>query len=813
MPNTPIDNHINTMRSIRGRAEEFSSPRVALRAYGRARSAADPSGAAALARALGIASAAAFQTASDEEQRAKSVGLYEAEKVAAEATPEDLRKKNAARLLSDYGAFDSTQNPYAVPLIDKYKGQKAAEDANAEFSAHLAQLPYDQQPKTAEEYTQQFADFMSPKMAETRDNANVMDADAFNAGWSRNYNAFLQAKAQEGYKIQAQNYDLARKEGYQSVMTTLAGTAGKMTPDQLYSVLQSQIKEIETTASPAEVAEVLKQGIAGIIREKPQPGLVDALLTNLKTRGYNGQEISVGELLGTDVGDALKEYEYQYYSQGYRSSVYQKQNDWFGMSADEIWDDYQKLAGSNPTLYRMMAQDAETMIRQRRKEENAIMLSQIKADITSNNQSIAKNAAACMARTMMLKGAQGYQSWDGVPTTASWDEIIDRAGYYWDGDGKAHKATLEPSERRAILSDVANTLLNDTNVPETTRVANYLQFLNSSKAETLKTSVNQSYNAAFAQLGSQLGNPNQDAVNPNVMSNVTQAMYLYHQSPEMFGLVFDKNVTESSALLLDLADLYGSEQDAIRQFAAVKERIKQPEFEESFEDLYKSARVSEKLQDIGDQFGIRDLNSSLLVNTEVMDGIKSMARLQWATGAYPSMDDCVERSLTYFDSNYLVINGIGLPKAINHIEDIGGGMTQEAQENLQYRTGRQFLQSKLRDISEEINEQYRAAHPGALGLIPSVWYKINPTEISVQYDKNNKRLTFSYSDTQHPPYQQTLTLDEYRAELLDYYRANNQIKEDTGFGAISRTLGRDTDSTREDIDVLADQLAAGEHLR
>lgn len=136
-----------------------------------------------LAKSLGVLSDALNIEALSGEKRKEKIGIYEAERIMAGRTEDDIRKLNAIEMLNTHGEYRISDNPYAVTTIEKMRGKYLGSRVKTEYELDV--VANQGRMKTPEEEVQRYNKYIHDKYQAL--GTNTTDNEAFSKGYFENH--------------------------------------------------------------------------------------------------------------------------------------------------------------------------------------------------------------------------------------------------------------------------------------------------------------------------------------------------------------------------------------------------------------------------------------------------------------------------------------------------------------------------------------------------------------------------------------------------------------------------------------------------
>lgn len=776
--------------------------------------AADIDAAGQLASALGLMAQTASFVHEQDEERYKKVGIADAERVAAATTREDWLTKSNACLLNDYGVFKTSENPYAVAILDKIRGQELSEELAVQYEEIYSKLPWDQKPKTAAEGAQQFQDFLSKRLQEYQ--PLIKNQGAFDEGWTSNVKSFIKGHVNRIVQEQSAYYDAGRKTGYTGVFNTLAANIKHLEPGQTLDTLQKHLNEMALTANPAEVASMLNNALGGIIKNRGQAGFTDFLFENLKVRNWDGRDVPLMEILDPT---PFRQLEVDTYSQGFPkelSAWMKKTNSMDALQLEAEWRRIETdLTPEGLLLKDLVSPNIKSLIKQREQQDIVRQYNLI----STQNEAKAKEAFLSFYDGFLDAQIQtsnhGDSMYMGIPVTTGLSEIIKLFNYN-DAEGGSHAISLSEGEKMMLIQAKAESILTDERVPEKERANNYLHFLSLDVASEYRKSLEKGCEGALADLRQFTDKDILDPKNNKKVLQVSNHVSQYANNPSAFRMVFGKEFSDKIAFIKNISESTGSIEGALIKYNQAASVIDSPTFKNDFNKLYSEAIGSFYIHNSDTK--MKEINFSLAANLNVADRLNSLVEMEWAAGRYSKMEDCIDAVYKKeIEPNYLWVNASLIPRALFDIKGLGEKLPEAERNEIQHATGTDFLKKTLVDIAKEANEKAGFTEqdafedlkrgPGGYNntgrMLQSTSGMIQPDELTITFDSVNGILRISHpGNTVVSAFNKEMYLQTFKEELLGYYQEINNRppapRPNITLGG-NRRIGREGNTTLDEI--------------
>ena len=669
-----------------------------------------------LANALTQLGGTVRQIEQDAERRREAVGLADAERVANAATPEDWKTKTAVDLLTANGVFDTSNNPYAIRLIEKHRGQRLALDWDTEYailrSKRHAPLPPEEEAKA-------YQSFMMGKEAVMKHE----DRDSFLAGFGRVYNQKAQTYVESAIAEKSAAMDNERKMALNGSMGSIAAHAIDMPNDDIVASINKAVAEAQLAgATPAEIANTLSQNLPVIAKSVGRPGLIEDIISRVSFQDYNGQTQAVGKIVNWAPAALTEQAAYEQLYPKEQQNFFDTIN---SMSAVDGMEYFRNLNKTNPRLYGMVAGSMPSWYSRKQQMEQQAVLNAITEQAKTE---VTERVYGKMSENIDMRlNGKAFDN-NGLPTYMGAGAVTDIYGKYLTGTGDEKKVSIDKDMIYRLYMQKHDAIVNDSKLPQSEKITKLVTLYSMPEFADVKQSVADTLTSSLNLLDATALGKNYD---PEKWAPLTEAISIYRDAPSSAEAIYGKETADVLAVMSIAANNGGTE-NGLKLYWSAKDKLRDAKWQSNFDSDFKKAELATTVGNIDDVMNIGKLtqaDSGTYLNYEASAAIKERTKLYLASGQARDIEQAMTRSLADLKKTHMVFNGALVPRKIfSGIIVPGGSVKPEEAASYQYRIGSQVMQKIIRDY----------------GTTHGITDEDDIEDINVSYDESHNSLVFSY---------------------------------------------------------------------
>lgn len=594
-----------------------------------------------LARSLGVLGDSLMALGVAKEKDREKVDTAATERLLKGVSEEDLKKLKAIDLLNTYGHFELADSPYAINLIEKWRGKYFASKTLAEYSELVAQ---EGRAKTSEEEAARFSKFYNEKLPEYL--KETSHEQAFREGFFDNFHVDLLSQVKAQIADYSKDLRAVRDGTIQADFGQLAQNSLNLTSEELTAKAQELFRGAAVTKMTREERMALaKTFLNNVAVFSGSPDKVKALSGIELYTGDDGKPV----LLGTKVdnSEALQNaiISARRMNDEY---VFKKRIEMQKLKPDEIIPWTQELKKNDPEMFRILSPEFESTY------HNAVVLQK------QEEARKAKLAAKQAARSQMgyildsqFNAHMNNQATDGRYPVAQSISGLPKATYV-DENGNTVSASWTPEVVYDYLKGKMIDLYLNPNLSPQDKAKTAMRMLSwgpgESYARALKGQIQGALDTASTHT----------IVQDMDIGSVRSALEMYEADSGTFGRIFGPEITASIQTIRSLRDLGKSTDDALTIFVQGREALKDPTLKETYSTNYKNRLSSEPSVDITDMSG--GTASVPITEDSILNSHIHTMTLYLQGAGYP-IETAMEIAKGKVKENYWAYNNHVFPKA------------------------------------------------------------------------------------------------------------------------------------------------------
>lgn len=595
-----------------------------------------------LARSLGVLGDSLMALGVAKEKDREKVDTAATERLLKGVSEEDLKKLKAIDLLNTYGHFELADSPYAINLIEKWRGKYFGSKTLAEYSELVAQ---EGRAKTSEEEAARFSKFYNEKLPEYL--KETSHEQAFREGFFDNFHVDLLSQVKAQIADYSKDLRAVRDGTIQADFGQLAQNSLNLTPEELTAKAQELFRGAAVTKMTREERMALaKTFLNNVAVFSTSPDKVKALSSIELFTGDDGNPVLLGSKV--DNSEAIQNaiISARRMNDEY---VFKKRIEMQKLKPDEILPWMQELKKNDPEMYRILAPESEQVY------HNAVVLQ--KQEEARKAKALAKQAAMNQKRYIWRAQFNAHmknQATDGrYPVAQSLSGLPD--AYFVDENGNTVKSPWTPEEAYNLLKeDMIELYMKDISPQD--RAKTTMQMLRFGPGESYAKALKGQIQGALDTASTHTIIQDMD------VGSVRNALELYEADSGTFGRIFGPEITASIQTIRSLKDLGESTEDALTIFVQGREALKDPTLKEQYEAKYKNflnSGYANKSVDITDMSG--STSSVPITEDSILNShIHTMAL--YLQGAGYSIETAMEIAKGKAKENYWAYNDHIFPK-------------------------------------------------------------------------------------------------------------------------------------------------------
>lgn len=263
MPTTQTSNAIGTARQFTQQPPQTYQRQLILPHFGENVRASETTQGAALARSLGVLSAAVEQYRVDYDKRQREIADKVVPILYGQNDHDTRLTMNSIAMLQQAGIGDLQDNPYALAMVDQLRGQEISSEVHKKYEAYVSQMKL---PENLGKEIQNYDDFFNENVQKYLDNITVNNKYALNNGLyeSRVVNTgkvaskFIAEKTEEMSINRSEsiasfvsentrnrwNWTDEDRENFANQLGNMLTTTQERDPTKNYQILQNMLKTV-----------------------------------------------------------------------------------------------------------------------------------------------------------------------------------------------------------------------------------------------------------------------------------------------------------------------------------------------------------------------------------------------------------------------------------------------------------------------------------------------------------------------------------------------------------------------------------------
>ncbi|SHJ82683.1 hypothetical protein [Propionispora hippei] len=591
-----------------------------------------------LARSLGVLGDSLMALGVAKEKDREKVDTAATERLLKGVSEEDLKKLKAIDLLNTYGHFELADSPYAINLIEKWRGKYFGSKTLAEYSELVAQ---EGRAKTSEEEAARFSKFYNEKLPEYL--KETSHEQAFREGFFDNFHVDLLSQVKAQIADYSKDLRAVRDGTIQADFGQLAQNSLNLTSEELTAKAQELFRGAAVTKMTREERMALaKTFLNNVAVFSASPDKVKALSSIELFTGDDGNPVLLGSKV--DNSEAIQNaiISARRMNDEY---VFKKRIEMQKLKPDEILPWMQELKKNDPEMYHILAPESEQVY------HNAVVLQ--KQEEARKAKALAKQAAMNQKRYIwraQFNAHMNNQATDGrYPVAQSLSGLPD--AYFVDENGNTVKSPWTPEEAYDLFKEnMMELYMKDISPQEKAKTA----------MQVLRFGPGESYVKALkGQIQGALDTASTHTIVQDMdVGSVRSALEMYEADSGTFGRIFGPEITASIQTIRSLRDLGKSTDDALTIFVQGREALKDPTLKEQYETNYKNRKPSSvDITDMSGSTASVPITEDSILNSH----IHTMALYLQGAG-YP-IETAMEIASGKAKENYWAYNNHVFPKA------------------------------------------------------------------------------------------------------------------------------------------------------
>lgn len=594
----------------------------------------------ALARSLGVLGDALENFAVNEEKNKEKVGTAVAERIIKGTSQEDLAKLHAIDILNNSGNTDLKDNPYAVALIEKWRGKYFASKTLTEYGEMVAEK---NREKTMDGEAQRFAKFYAEKLPDLV--KNTTNQQAFREGFYDNFHVDMLNQIKGQVEESTKERKAIRNGELEAQVGQLAQASLNMTPDDLKAKAQEILRSAAITNMKPDERIALGKSMLNLVASfSYSPDKVKALSDLELYVGDDGNPVKFGDKI--DNSEAI-----QLAINGARrmnsEAVFKKRNEMQNLKPEQFQPWLNKLKEDDPNMWRILSPDADSAYNHAVAEEKRAKAQQAKL--------AAKSAARNQKNLIYEAQFNAYMrnsNTDGRYPVARSLSDLPKATYV-DENGN----TVTDSHNKEDVYEFLKgkmMMLYGSNLPANEKAAQALRMLNwgpgSWYAEAIKGQVQGSLDTADANT----------MANDEGLGSVRMALEMMDANSGNFSHLFGADVTSQIQAIRAMRDLGKDTSGAIDIFVKGREALKDPTLKSLYKSNYDTSLRSSPNMTIR---GMDGDYTSLGIEGDPLLATQIHTTSMYLQGGGYNSDMALDMAKTKAAENYWGYNGHAFPKA------------------------------------------------------------------------------------------------------------------------------------------------------
>lgn len=621
----------------------------------------DGSAALQLARSLGVLGDTIGAAGVQNEKNKEKVDIALAEKVMAGTSEQDMLTKSAIDILSAHTGFNTNDNPYAKPLIEKMIGRYHRAKARQQYEEEVLQKEGYGDVKNSQGAVDRFNQYMGKYLTGVK---NITDVEAFNTGFYDNHLVESNNIANDYLKWKDDQDSATRKATTEAQLSDIANNTMRATKEELTDQANLQFSGSVMTSAGRE--ERILQGRKFAEEVADKGGDIEKLnhiLDNVVI-GYDddGTPLKLRQFVNvknlTDVTARRK-------AELFDSTLQDLRKKMMAGSVANLNATFDHLAQSkdpnDQILHEALLKDKDNIFQYIQKRELR--------ELVQKNRATAKASLSRKANDYL---DQIWMAWQpGGNTHAMGRRIpqsmgeLEKLPYDWVDDQNSPVTKNMEWTKDMInswMDGKVAVIRNNPNISEDEKVAQMVRLFSFPPAKHYAEVYKNAFDTAFATVT--VDNLNQaDPTGAKYSEQLKVAMKMYQTDPHAFAELYGEDITRQAAALQILAEGDGSLRGGVNRFAGGREVMADPQMREAVE---KKVRPLVDGATLGGFTGLNgepaNLNLGLSQNIFLQQQVKMAAEYLVASGR--SERNALDEAKAAVAKGYYTYRDTAVPRSI-----------------------------------------------------------------------------------------------------------------------------------------------------
>ncbi|MDT8900651.1 hypothetical protein [Anaeroselena agilis] len=610
-----------------------------------------------LANALGVlGDTLAYEGVASEKRKEKS-GVAAAERIAAAASEEDLKKLTAIELIGNYGKDRELQdNPYAVSTIERMRGRYFAAQLKDEYASWRLQQP---KLKSADEELQQFNKFRQEHYAKVGDVS--LDRQAFDRGYNEKNLVNQLDFASQFRTEQALELKAIQKGSAKAALGELMSHYSALPPEDFIKGLNNVFADARISwMSIPERMELAQEAFKSIATAPGDYERIKKVASEVIIGvDRNGKPVKAGDNIDIEPFRLVAE---QRTASIFGERVQRSLEDLQKMSIPEQRAQYAKWQREDPAWFNVMAPYQDNAYKYRRALEQKAQVSMARQMTTATAQTMQSSIIQRQLRAY-LEGSMTDSSGDTVAASKGALPTPGVPGVDVNGNPKTQKLTWDDAFLNATIRNEIATIQNSATLSEDQKTAEVMKRVLFPPFEDFRKSLRMTVNSAVDSLAvSKITTKADGAV--ELPPALQKALDMSRVNPEAFHSIVGDEAYQKVETIKHLAQgLNGDWKQAVALYALGRENSKDKEFvrlkDKELADVLNITRLD----------GFKDLDGNLVkadvalgTNRPIMQRVEEIAK--WLVYAGKAPADAVVMAKDSVRQTMYVWESAAMPKQV-----------------------------------------------------------------------------------------------------------------------------------------------------